>query len=32
MKQTNCSREIAEETLKKHNNDIVDSILELTSK
>ena len=32
MNQTNCTREIAEETLKKHNNDIVDSIMELTSK
>ena len=32
MKQTNCTREIAEETLKKHNNDIVDSIMELTTK
>ena len=32
MKQTNCTREIAEETLKKHNNDIVDSIMEITPK
>ncbi len=30
MEQTGCKREIAEETLKKNNGDLAETILELT--